>query len=117
MTDTPVDRPLTLAEAAAMFGLTKAILLGQADRGRLRIFKLGRSLRTLLGDVEEMIRLCREEGARRGSTSIPSAALGESETERARSAQDALKRTVEELKRNSLNTSATSTSQRRHPVR
>ena len=76
----PADvRPLPLKEAAERYGFTVSTLRAEAQRGRLRIFRIGRKDYTLSGDVLEMIHLCREDDPRRGSTTTKRAAIGSSE--------------------------------------
>jgi hypothetical protein len=65
MTDIPVDPPLTLAEAAALYGLKVAQLRTERRRGRLVVFPAGGRPYTTHADMREMLRLCREEGLRR----------------------------------------------------
>jgi hypothetical protein len=107
MTDDSI--PLTLAEAAAAYGLKVATLRAEAARGRLFIFPIGRRHYTTHADMREMLRLCRDEGRRRGYISTLDAGNGLSETARVSSAQAALKRTAEALRNGSLTTSASDT--------
>jgi hypothetical protein len=64
MTDL-VDPPLTLTEAAALYGLKVSQLKTERARGRLVVFPVGGRRNTTHVDMREMLRLCREEGLRR----------------------------------------------------
>jgi hypothetical protein len=101
MTDSLDERPLTLKEAGELYRLKISTLRAEAARGRLDIFRLGKRDYTTLESLRSMVRKCQEEGRRRASTSIQGGDSGLSETERASSAQAALKTTVAAL-RNSL---------------
>jgi hypothetical protein len=107
MTD-PIDH-LTLAQAAALYRVTISTLRAEAARGRLVIFRLGRSDYTTRSDLAEMIRRCREDDPRRACTSTAPGEPGASETVAMSSAQAALQMTVEALRNGSLTTSARST--------
>ena len=99
--DTREDDPITLAEACAIYPrsrLTVSTLRGEAARGRLDIFRLGKRDYTTLKSMREMVRKCQEDGRRRASTSTQQGANGSSETARASSARAALNQTVTALK-------------------
>jgi hypothetical protein len=53
--------PITLADAAAHFGLTVWTLRAEASRGRLATYKIGKRLYTKPKDIKEMIELCRQQ--------------------------------------------------------
>jgi hypothetical protein len=59
------DPPLTLAEAAALYGLKVAQLRTERARGRLVVFPIGGGRFTTHADMREMLRLCRLEGLHR----------------------------------------------------
>src|SRR5580704_7829237 len=89
MTSRADDDPITLAEACKLFPhakLTVSTLRAEAARGRLAIFRLGKRDYTTSSSMREMVRLCREENRRPGSTSTRNANNGLSETERTSSA-------------------------------
>jgi hypothetical protein len=115
MTDT--DIPLTLAEAAALYHLTVSTLRTEAARHHLVIFRIGRRDYTTRADMVEMIRKCRDEDSRRGSTSTHSAEPGPCEMATASSALDALKASVQALKGPSPNTRPGNMSPSRHRPR
>jgi hypothetical protein len=85
---------LTLKEAAEHFGFTKSTLRAEAGRGRLDIFRIGKTDYTLPSDVEEMIRRCREDDPRRASYSTGLEGNGSSRTATPESALAALRQTV-----------------------
>src|SRR5215467_3875954 len=109
------DTPIPLTEAAKRYpGATAQTLQYEASRGRLRIFKVGRSQYTTIKDLRAMEEAkCRASERRQGSGLIQAVANGLSETERASSAQAAAKNVVKMLKSSSLNTSAGNGSRRR----
>ena len=98
MTDSLDERPLTLKEAGELYRLKISTLRAEAARGRLDIFRLERRDYTTLQSMRDMVRKCQEDGRRRASTSIQGGDSGLSETERASSAQAALKTTVAALR-------------------
>src|SRR5262245_60817872 len=104
------ERPLTLQEASDLYRLKISTLRAEAGRGRLEIFRLGKRDYTTVDAMREMIRKCQEEGRRRACTLIQDEANGQSETERASSAQAALKQTVTALKQGLPRISGQSTS-------
>jgi len=61
------DRPITLAEACALFGgtFTPSTLRAAAARGRLEIFRIGRRDYTTLHAMREMVAKCRDAARRR----------------------------------------------------
>ena len=106
------DDPIPLREACALFPkakLTLSTLRAEAERGRLDIFRLGKRDYTTPKSMREMVRKCREEDHRHGSTSTPIASNGSSATERATSARAALNQTVAALKQGLPRISARST--------
>jgi hypothetical protein len=92
------ERPLTLKEAGDLYQLKISTLRAEAARGRLDIFRLGKRDYTTLQAMREMVRKCQEEGRRRACILTQGDGSGLSETERASSAQAALKETVTALK-------------------
>ena len=95
------DEPITLAEACLLFPrakLTISTLRSEAGRGRLDIFRLGKRDYPTARAMRDMVRKCQEDARRRASTSIPSETNGLSATERASSAQAALKQNVTALR-------------------
>jgi hypothetical protein len=54
------DMPITLAQAAEEWGIGVATLRAERNRGRLRIFRIGRQDMTTTADMREMVRLCRD---------------------------------------------------------
>jgi len=107
MTD---DHPIVLRKAAEMWGLTVSTLKAEAARGRLDIFRLGKRDYTTVHAMQEMVRKCQDAARLRASTSTQHASNGLSETEQALSAQAALNRTAEALKRGLPRISAKNTS-------
>jgi hypothetical protein len=111
MTPTPkpetIERetPITLGEACAIFrgNLTPATLWAEQKRGRLVIFKIGRRYYTTRNDVELMVSKCRDEAKAPGSISTRIVERGQSETDRAQSAQAALSASVIRLRKSSRN--------------
>ena len=110
------DEPITLKEACAVHYRNRikvASLRAEAARGRLDIFRVGRTDFTTLKNIREMERRCRVEKQARASTLTGPESNGSSETERLSSAQAALSLTVERLKGSSQNTLAASTPRNR----
>jgi hypothetical protein len=94
------DRPITLAEACAMYGSTfkPCTLRAEAGRGRLVIFRIGRRDYTTAQAMQDMVRKCQDAARPHGSTSTRPEANGLSETDRISSAQAALSQTLVGLK-------------------
>jgi hypothetical protein len=70
MTD-PIDRMLTLPQAAEHYGLKLAEVETERRRGNLVVTIVGRDGRyTTHADMQEMLRARREEGLRRRKTSL-----------------------------------------------
>ena|SRR5690242_5994427 len=114
----PDDEPITLKEACEMHYRNRikvASLRAEAARGRLDIFRVGRTDFTTIKNIREMERRCRVEKQAHVSTSTGDGNNGLSETEHVSSAQAALKQTVRRLKGNSQNTSGRNTA--RNPAR
>ncbi len=107
--------PITLAEAAANFGLTVLTLRAEADRGNLTIYKIGKRLYTSPADVREMIALCRVEPKAPASIEIRRAVNTSSET--ARASLDSAQQALLKLRKSSRNTSRTSTAPRQAKAR
>lgn len=97
MTD---DDPITLKDAAELYRLTVSTLRAEAGRGRLEIFRLGKRDYTTILSMREMIEKCRVAARHRASTWTKPVAPGSSATERALSAQGALRRTLQTLQSN-----------------
>jgi hypothetical protein len=55
------DMPITLAQAAEIFGIGVATLRAEANRGRLTVYRIGRQDRTTINDIRQMVELCRVE--------------------------------------------------------
>ena len=98
MTDSLDERPLTLKEASDLYRLKISTLRAEAARGRLDIFRLGKRDYTTLESLRNMVRKCQDAARPRASTSTANENNGLSATERASSAQAALKQTVTALK-------------------
>ncbi len=83
--------PLTLAEAAdaqPSEHITAKLLYREGRAGRLFVFKLGGTVCTSAGDMDDWIALCRDQSSRRASTSAPvDHPAGSSKTGTTRSAQ------------------------------
>jgi hypothetical protein len=110
MTDTPIDL-LTLRQAAELYGLKVATLRAEAARGRLAVFRMGKSDYTSHAAMQLMVKRCQDADPRHACISTGPGAPGASETERMSSARAALRQTIEGLKKGSPNTSARSTDQ------
>jgi hypothetical protein len=109
------DSPITLEEAARTIfrgAVTARVLRRAVDKGELKAFKVGRTIFTTAADVANMRESCPVEPSPRASISIPSAENGLSETERALSAQAALKARLERPKQSFTSISAPSTSRK-----
>ena len=107
--------PITLERACGLYPgskITVSTLRAAADRGHLDIFKLGRRYHTTPAAMQQWVQRCQEDGRRRVSTSIPRDNNGLSETERASSAQAALRATVVALRSSSPATSGRNTNRR-----
>ena len=118
--DIDQDTPITLKEACAIHYRDRvkvSSLRAEAARGRLDIFRIGRTDFTTLKLIREMERRCRDADPRRASISTLNGANGQSETERLSSARAALSQTVSLLKGNSPNTSDKSIHRRRGAIR
>jgi len=109
------DEPLTLDEAARTIfrgAITGRVLRRAVDKGELKAFKVGRTIFTTAADIANMRESCPAEPSPRASISILSVGNGLSETERALSAQAALKARLERPNQNFTNISAPSTSRK-----
>jgi hypothetical protein len=107
------DRAITLKEAAIEFGFSRSTLLAEHRRGRLNLYKIGRTFRTTAADIAAMIVACRVVPKARDSISIRDGAPTQSATARASSALAAANETVLRLKNISRNTSARSINRNR----
>jgi len=97
MSRTALDRendPVTLADAARHFGLSKGVLKADGLRGKLVMYKLGRQYYTTPNAVREWVERCRVERQVHASISIRSDDNGPSVTERISSAQAALRQSL-----------------------
>jgi hypothetical protein len=106
------DDPITLRDACEVVYRNRikvATLRAEAAKGRLDIFRIGRTDFTTLKDLREMERRCRVAKQARASISTQDGSSGLSETARVSSAQDALRRSVSALKGTSQNTLARNT--------
>jgi len=113
MTDLP--RLLTLKEAAGMLGgrITARSLRTEARRGRLHLVRVAGKDHVLAEDINRMIEACRSDRKALDSISELAAVVrpsGSSETEQAKSAQDAARATLRLLKERSPDISRPSTS-------
>jgi len=88
------ERPLTLAEAAELYGVKISTLRAEAARGRLDVFRMGRRDYTTLKSLESMVTKCQDAARLRASTSTENGNNGLSATEQISSAQAALNTTV-----------------------
>lgn len=105
--------PITLAQAAELFGIGVATLRAEADRGRLTIYRIGRQDRTTVNDIRAMVERCRVKPKGRGFTLIQDDESGLSEMAAVSSARDALKATLIGLASSSDNISPANTSRSR----
>lgn len=92
------DDPVTLADAANHFGLSKGVLKADGLRGKLTMYKLGRQYYTTPNAVREWVERCRVERQDRASISIKDGGNGLSATDRISSARDALRHRLNGLK-------------------
>jgi hypothetical protein len=114
--DPGLDDLLTLKDACELVfdgAFTIATLRAEHRKGNLEIYRIGRRDFTTLRDIQEMKKRCRVARRVPASISTRNAGNGLSETEHLSSALAALSQTTQTLKRNSPNTSAASTDQRR----
>lgn len=110
------DDPITLADACRNHpSVTPAVLLAEAARGNLVVFKLGRRWHTTPGDFKRMVDLCREFRRVRASISTASAGNGSSATADPSSARAALQATIAAVKKPSSAISRPNTGRARHP--
>lgn len=108
--------PITLADACRNHpSITPAVLLAEAERGNLVVFKLGRRWHTTPGDFKHMVERCRESRRVRASISTASADNGSSAMVDPSSARAALQATIAAVKKPSPTTSRPSTGRARHP--
>jgi hypothetical protein len=108
------DRPISLKEAAKMFGFPVSALRREHQRGRLAVYQPGgRKYYTTAADVREMVHKCRVEPKAQGFTLIRDDASLSCATERASSALAAANETVSKLKSISRNTSRPSINRKR----
>jgi hypothetical protein len=103
---------ITLKDAASHFGYTVSTLRAEAERGRLTIYKIGKKYYTTPADIRDMVQKCRVDQKGHGFTLTRSESSGLSETDRASSAQAALRQTLGKLKSNSPSISAGNTNRR-----
>ncbi len=114
------DDPITLQEACTLYPAASfkvATLRAEADRGRLHIFLLGRRYHTTKHAMQQWVQRCQDDAQRQGFTSIRNENSGLSATERASSAQAALRQTVQRLKSDSPNISGKNTNRSAGPTR
>lgn len=109
------DTPITLDEACEVLfrgAIKSATLMAEADRGNLRLEKIGRRFFTTPEAIREMRTRCRVQEKKQGSDSGKTATeeSGSSKMDRDTAAQAALKKMLAGLKSGSPNTSQTSTS-------
>jgi hypothetical protein len=94
---------ITLKDAASRFGFTVGALRAEAERGRLTLYRVGRSLYTTPADVREMISQCRVEPKAPAFTVTRRAVNTSSETDRA--SLDLAQQVLLRLRNTSQNTS------------
>jgi hypothetical protein len=104
------DMPITLAQAAEIFGIGVATLRAEASRGRLTVYRIGRQDRTTINDIRQMVELCRVEPKAPASIVTRRAVNTSSETDRA--SLDSAQQALLKLRSISRNTSPASTGQR-----
>jgi len=104
--------PIKLKDAAQHFNLTVSTLRAEAGRGRLTIYRIGKTDYTTPNDIKEMVRLCRVDPKARDFTLTRRGNIGSSGTDRSSSALAAANETVLRLRSTSRNTSAKSISQK-----
>jgi hypothetical protein len=108
------ERPISLKEAAKMFGFPVSALRREHQRGRLAVYQPGgRKYYTTAADVREMVHKCRVEPKAAASISILREGNGSSATACASSALAAANETVSKLKSISRNTSRPSINRKR----
>jgi len=107
------DQTLTLKEAAREFGFSRSTLMAEHHRGRLNLYKIGKTFHTTAADIRAMVVACRVEPKGRDFTSIRNESNSSFATARASSALAAANETVLKLKNSSPSTSATNTSRNR----
>jgi Helix-turn-helix domain len=88
---------ITLKDAAEHFGLSVYTLRTEADRQRLRIYKIGKRYYTTPAEVKEMIQLCRADQKAHDFTLIRSDSSTSSATERSSSVLAAANLTANRL--------------------
>ena len=104
---------ITLKDAAKHFRFSVYTLRVEAERGRLKIYKIGNRYYTTPADVRNMVEQCRVEQKAPASISIRNARSGLSETDRASSALAAAKEIALALKSSSPSTLVRSMNQSR----
>ena len=95
---------ITLKVAAADFGFSVSTLRGEAAKGRLTVYRIGRRLYTTPADIREMVNQCRVEPKARDFTLSRNENSTSSETDRASSALAAANEIALRLKNSSRNT-------------
>ncbi len=88
------EQTLTLKAAAERFGFPVATLRAEAGRGRLVIYKIGRTHYTTPNDIKAMVQKCRVENHPRACTSTKCEDNGLFATAHISSARDALRSTL-----------------------
>lgn len=114
------DEPIPLAEAARVFfhgRLTKSSLRTEARKGNLEIIQIANKDFVTRSGVNRMIEKCRKNADRQGSGLDQTQEHGSSRMAPSASAQNALRIKLEQRKRNSPNTSPTSTGHSAEVVR
>jgi hypothetical protein len=109
------DMPITLAQAAEIFGIGVATLRAEANRGRLTVYRIGRQDRTTINDIRQMVELCRVEPKAPAFTAIQRGASTVSGT--AHASLDSAQQALLILRKSSRNTSPASTGRSQARVR
>jgi hypothetical protein len=109
------DMPITLAQAAEIFGIGVATLRAEANRGRLTVYRIGRQDRTTINDIRQMVELCRVEPKAPASIVTRRAVNTSSETDRA--SFDLAMQAVSTLRKSLRRTSPASTGRSQARVR
>ncbi|AYC99981.1 hypothetical protein [Neorhizobium sp. NCHU2750] len=106
------DDPIPLAKAAQLFfhgHLTKSSLRTEAAKGNLEIIQIANKDFVTRNGIKRMIEKCRKSEDRPASGSDQTQAHGSSRTEKSVSPQIALKQMLAQRRKNSQNTSTSST--------
>jgi hypothetical protein len=112
------DMPITLAQAAEIFGIGVATLRAERNRGRLHIFRIGRQDMTTIADMREMVALCRDAALVPACTSISrEVRRANTSSETAAVSLDSAQQALLKLRNSLRNTSPASTGRSQARVR